>query len=118
MLNSYLGSFDFPEIERRIESGDAKARLAVEAMVEQIAAEIASLVPKLKGEWVDQVILTGALIQSALLASDIQTALSALDLEITIYPGDLELEALRDSALRVLRGVEPLRDYEPIRKQL
>ncbi len=115
---SYLGTKDFAEVERRIEAGDERADLVFRAMVEQIAAEIASLFPKFEGEPLDRLILTGPLTSSERMVERLREVLRALPAEPAVYPGDLELESLRDGALRVLRGIEEVRDYEPLRDRL
>jgi butyrate kinase len=115
---SYLGTKDAAELERLVGAGDASAALVLEALAEQTAAEIAALVPKFLGRPVDQVILTGVLAESKRLVARLRELLSALPLELTIFPGDLELVSLRDGALHALRGIEPIRDYLPLRDRL
>ncbi len=117
-LVSYLGTDDLREVERRIEAGDEQAAVVYQAMCEQIAAEIASGLPKFHGEPVDRIIVTGGMAHSARLRRTLVEDLSQLDVPITFYPGEREMEALRDGALRVLRGFEPAKDYEPIRDKL
>src|SRR5208283_4512232 len=48
-LYSYLGTKDLVEVERRIASGDAKAKTVFDAMVYQIAKEIGSMAAVLHG---------------------------------------------------------------------
>lgn len=110
-LTSHLGTHDLQEVERRIAEGDAEARRCFAAMAAAIAAEIASQVPSFGGERVDRLILTGALCRSRLLRRQLKRLLRPLGVKITIFPGDREQEALRDGALRVLRGLEPARTY-------
>jgi butyrate kinase len=117
-LLSYLDTADFREVERRIEAGDALADVVFRAMAEQIAAEIAASVPKFEGATVDALILTGNLTRSELLVARLRELLAAIPLDVVVYPGNLELEALRDGALRVLRGIEPVKDYRPLRDKL
>jgi butyrate kinase len=117
-LKAYLGTDRLDEIEARIAAGDHQADTVFEAMVEQIASDIASHVPKFKGGPIDQIILTGQLCHSPLLCARLQRDLSPLGIPITIYPGDRDLEAMRDGALRVLRGVEAAKPYLPLRDEL
>ncbi len=117
-LMSYLGTDDLREVERRIEAGDQEADLVFRAMCEQIAAEIASGVPKFHGEPIDRIIVTGGMAHSARLRETLTKDLSRLAIPIMFYPGEREMEALRDGALRVLRGFEPAKTYEPIRDRL
>jgi butyrate kinase len=91
-LYSYLGTKDLVEVERRIQSGDAVAKTAFEAMTYQIGKEIALL-------------FTGGMAHS----QQLMTALSAYTnwiAPITVYPGEDELQALTEGVLRVLRGEE------------
>lgn len=114
-LKSYLGTDKFLDIDKLICSGDEEARQVALAMIEQVAAEIASLVPKFEGEPIDQILLTGALIHSQWLLGHLRRVLAQVPVGITAYPGNLEMEALRDGALRVLSGIEPLLEYLPLR---
>lgn len=117
-LLAYLGTDDLREVERRIEAGDAEATLIFDAMVEQIAAEIASHVPKFKGAAIDRIILTGGMCHSRLLRRRLHRDLYPLGIKLTIFPGEREMEALRDGALRVLRGMEEARAYVPLRDKM
>ena len=117
-LVSYLGTADVREVEKRIAGGDSRAAQVFEAMIEQIACEIASHVPKFKGEPIDQIILTGGLCHSSTICERLRRDLAALGIAITIYPGEREMEALRDGALRVLRRLEEAEAYRPLRDQL
>ncbi|MCU0661729.1 MAG: butyrate kinase [Myxococcota bacterium] len=114
-IKSYLGTDKFLEVEKLINAGDEEARQVSLAMIEQIAAEIAMLVPKFEGEVIDKILLTGALTRSQWFIGHLRRVLSQLPIEMAVYPGNLEIEALRDGALRVLSGIEPLREYRPLR---
>lgn len=114
-VKSYVGTANVFEVERRAMEGDRDAKLVLDAMLEQIAAEIASLVPKFNGEPVHQIILTGSMTQSKRMVNQVRGALSLLPIGVTVYPGNLELEALRDGALRVLNDFEALKEYTPLR---
>ena len=117
-LLAYLQTDDLREVERRIEAGDKKAALIFDAMVEQIAAEIASHVPKFRGATIDRIILTGGMCHSGLLRQRLHRDLYPLGIKLTIFPGEREMEALRDGALRVLRGMEEARAYVPLRDKM
>jgi butyrate kinase len=117
-LMSYLGTDDLREVEKRIAAGDGRAAQVFEAMIEQIACEIGSHVPKFKGESIDQILLTGGLCHSATLCERLRCDLAGLGIPISVYPGEREMEALRDGALRVLRGLEEAESYRPLRDQL
>jgi len=112
-LISYLGTADLRDVEKRIDDGDAQAKLVFEAMAEQITAEIASLIPKFGGRRPNRIVLTGGMCHSKRLRRRLKRLLRPLNIKVTIYPGEREMEALRDGALRVLRGVETARTYAP-----
>ncbi len=112
-LVDLLGTADFQEVEARLAAGDAWAAEVVEAMIYQIAKEIASLLPAFDGEPVDRILLTGGLARSALVVDGLNRALAAFGCGISVYPGENELYALAKGALRVLQGKEQPRLYRP-----
>lgn len=110
-LVALLGTSDLKEVEARCQAGDERARLVHEALCQGIAAWIASAFVRFDGEKVDQVILTGGMARSERLVARLKTLLGPISPGITVYPGELEAEALRDGAVRVLRGQEEARRY-------
>lgn len=108
-LKAYLGTADGSEVENKIEGGDETALLIYKAMGYQVSKEIGALGAVLKGK-VDGIILTGGLVYSKLLTAFIKEHISFLG-RIFEYPGENEMEALRDGALRVLRGIETPKNY-------
>jgi butyrate kinase len=62
-LVAYLGTSSVIDIEKRIDSGDAEARLVLEAMAYQVAKGIASLAAVVNGK-VDAIVLTGGIAYS------------------------------------------------------
>jgi butyrate kinase len=110
-LASHLGTTDLKEVERRIDAGDERAALVFEAMVQQVAMEIASMVPKFLGEPVDRIIVTGGMAFSERLVARMLCLLSQVNVKVSVMPGEDELEALRDGAERVLAGHESPRAY-------
>ncbi len=105
-LVSHLGTSDLREVERRVEAGDAKAALVWEKLCQEIAAMVASCVTRFGGERVDRVVLTGGMTRSVRLVNRVTTLLRPIHVGVTVYPGELEGEALKDGAIRVLRGQE------------
>lgn len=103
-LQSYLGTKDLLEVERRIASGDARAAAVFAAMVYQIAKEIGAMAAVLCGH-VDALLLTGGMAHSERLVSDLLKYLGWIA-PVVVYPGEDELQALAEGALRVLRGEE------------
>lgn len=103
-LYSYLGTTDLVEVERRIQSGDAKAKGVLEAMIYQIAKEIGAMAAVLHGR-VDAVLLTGGMAHSQRLVSTLTNYVDWIA-AVKVYPGEDELQALAEGVLRVLRGEE------------
>lgn len=108
-LYSYLGTKDLKEVERRINAGDAKAEIACEAMVYQIAKELGAMATVLNGK-VDAVLLTGGMAHSQRLTSTLSQRVGWIA-SIVVYPGEDELQALVEGAIRVLRHEEQLRMF-------
>jgi len=108
-LVAHLGTNDAAEVERRIDAGDAHARLIYEAMAYQIAKEIGLMATVLKGT-VDAIYVTGGLAHSARLIARIEERVSWIA-PFLLYPGEDEMLALAQGALRVLSGEEQAREY-------
>ena len=103
-LQSYLGTKDLIEVERRIASGDTHAETVFNAMAYQIAKEIGSMAAALRGH-VDATLLTGGMAHSQRLIAQLFEHVQWVA-PIVLYPGEDELQALAEGALRVLRGEE------------
>ncbi len=106
-LYSYLGTKDLVEVERRISSGDERARLVFAAMVYQIAKEIGAMAAVLCGR-VDAVLITGGMAHSQRLVAE-QSERVRWIAPVTVYAGEDELQALAEGVLRVQRGEEKAR---------
>ncbi len=107
---AYLGTADGREVENRVNSGDKEADLIFGAMVYQVAKEIGALSTAMHGK-VDGIVLTGGLAYSELMTSRIKERVEFLG-RVFVYPGEGEIEALRDSALRVLRKETAAQNYK------
>jgi butyrate kinase len=101
-LNAYLGTSDAREVNRRIEAGDAYAKLIYETMAYNIAKEIAAMASVLKGE-VDGIIITGGLAYDQRIVSLISERVSFIG-EIMVVPGEEEIRALAEMGLMLLHG--------------
>lgn len=112
-LIDLLGTADMREVERRVEAGDAEARLVWEALAYQIAKGITALLPAFDGEPLDAVLLTGGMARSPKLVGELRRLTAALGCEVQVYPGENEMAALAKGALRVLSGRETAKDYPP-----
>jgi butyrate kinase len=105
----YLGTKDFVEIEKRIDSGDAHAELITNAFIYQVSKEIASYGAALSGK-VDRIIITGGLAHSKRVITGVSEKVAYLA-PIEIVAGEMEMEALACGALRVLGGEEKTKIY-------
>jgi len=109
-LKAYFGTTDTQAVMKQAEAGDQRCSLILEAMAYQVSKEIAGLGAVFGGE-IDGIILTGGLAQSDEFIGKIRDRIGYMG-RIFLYPGENELEALRDNALRVLRGEAQAHEYE------
>jgi butyrate kinase len=112
-LVGYLGTNDAVIVEKRIASGDEKAKLIYDAMAYQIAKEIGGASAVLRGR-VDAIILTGGLAYGKEFIELISSKIDWIS-DIVVYPGEDELQALAEGAIRVLSGEETAKIYPSIR---
>ncbi len=103
-MYAYLGTSDCREIERRIQSGDEKADLVLQAQAYQIAKGIGLLSIVLKGKC-DAIILTGGMAYSAMLTERVKEYIEFIA-PVVVMPGENEMEALAYGGLRLLEGIE------------
>jgi butyrate kinase len=108
-LASYLGTKELPEVTKRIEAGDEKAKLVMEAMAYQVAKEIGAMATVLSGK-VDAILLTGGMAHEAKLCEAVEERVKFIA-GVYRYPGEDELVALAEGALRVLTEEEKEREY-------
>jgi len=105
-MRDLLGTSDGREIARRMDEGDERAILVMEALAYQVAKAIASLGPVLKGQ-LDAIILTGGLANNDFLVGKIKEYIGWLG-KVEILPGEHEMEALAMGGLRIVRDNEPV----------
>ncbi|MHC1719290.1 MAG: butyrate kinase [Clostridiaceae bacterium] len=110
-LVGYLGTNDCKEVERRIAAGDRKAELIYEAMAYQIAKDIGALATVVNGN-VDRIVLTGGIAYSKMMTDMITERVSFIA-PVVVVPGAMEMEALEQGVIRVLRGEEEAKKYIP-----
>jgi len=110
-LRSYLGTHDMREIEARIDAGDERARLAVDAMIYQVAKEIGKAFVAAGGD-VEAIVLTGGLTRSQRVCTGLRRRVSRLA-PVTVFEGSLEMAALAAGAVEVLAGRADPRRYTP-----
>ena len=108
-LKGYLGTNNFPEIEKLLHDGDSFAKMIFDGMIYQIAKEIGSCFAVLNGNC-NGLILTGGLSYSALFIESLTSSVSFID-NIYVYPGSYESEALAAGVNRVLTGQEQAKQY-------
>ena len=107
---AHLGTQDLREVEARIGAGDAHAELIYKAMAYGVAKGIGQLATVRAGQ-VDQIILTGGIAHSALFTGWVSELVSWIA-PVTVLPGEHEMEALAAGGVRVLKGEEPVHDYD------
>ncbi len=108
-LVAHLGTSDCREVVKRIEAGDAKAKLVLEAMAYTIAKEIGAMATVLKGE-IDAIILTGGIAQNPYVVRCITERVSFLA-PVRMKPGQNELKALAAHACRALAEPAIVKEY-------
>jgi butyrate kinase len=108
-LVAYLGTNTVLEIEKRINDGDATATEVYRAMAYQISKEIGAMASVLSGS-VDAIVLTGGVARSTVLTSWIEERVCFIA-RVILYPGEDEMNSLAETASRVLRGEERIKDY-------
>ena len=101
---AYLGTKDMREIEQRVKNGEEYTTLIYNAMIYQICKEIGAMASVLSFD-MDGIIITGGLAKDENLVNEIKKKVHKIG-NIYIYPGSNENEALAQSVLRVLEGVE------------
>jgi butyrate kinase len=111
---AYLGTNDVNRVEARIQEGDEKALLILQAMAYQIAKDIGAMSTVLHGQ-VDAIVLTGGLANSSKLAAWISERIRFIA-PVRIYPGENEMHALAQGALRALSGTESVKQYSRTEK--
>jgi butyrate kinase len=108
-LLAYLGTNDVSQVEAEIREGNEKATLVLEAMAYQIAKNIGAMSTVLDGQ-VDAIVLTGGLANCARLIAWITKRVGFIA-PVKVYPGENEMLALAQGAMRVLTGIEAVKNY-------
>lgn len=108
-LAAHLDTNDVKEIIHRIEKGDQKAQLLIDAMIYQTAKCIAAQSAVLCGK-IDAILLTGGIAYSDYITSRLRERIEFLA-PVYIYPGEDEMRALALNALAVLRGEREVKEY-------
>jgi butyrate kinase len=109
-LISYLDCDSMKVIEERIEQGDEKAKLAVDAMVYQIAKDIGAAFVAADCT-AEAIVLTGGLTHSAYIVKSIRQRVGRLA-PVIAYPGSMEMSALAAGAIAVMAGTQKALKYK------
>lgn len=108
-FNAYLGTNDAREVMKKIDAGDEKARLIMDAFIFQVCKDIGAQATVLKGK-VDQIIITGGIAYNDRITSAMKERIGFIA-PVTVYPGEDELLALAQGAIRVMNGEEKAKVY-------
>jgi len=114
-LSTKAGLVSYPDcdsmkvIEERIEQGDEKAKLAVDAMVYQIAKDIGAAFVTADCT-AEAIVLTGRLAHSAYIVKSIRQRVGRLA-PVIAYPGSMEMSALAAGAIAVMEGTQKALKY-------
>lgn len=107
---AHLGSTDLKEIVERIEKGDGKSALIMDALIYNVAKAIGGAAVVLRGK-VDAILLTGGIAYSRYVVAGLKEYISFLA-PVKVYPGEDEMEALAQNALGALRKELPVKTYQ------
>ncbi len=108
-LVALTGSNDVKNLLERGAQGDTRARMAVDAMVYQVAKAIGAMAAVLEGR-VDAILVTGGIAYSPVVCEGIRRRTGFIA-PVEVIPGEDEMRALAENALRVLRGEQTPRIY-------
>jgi butyrate kinase len=109
-LNALLGTTDLIEIQERIQNGDERAKLVLDAMIYHVAKQIASESAVLCGK-IDAILLTGGMAHSEYLIAGLRKRIDFLA-PTYCFPGEDEMGALAGNAYAVLRGQREAKEYK------
>ena len=108
-LVNYLGTSDLREVERRIDAGDAEAKLAFDGMVYAQAKDIGAMSTTMNMD-IDAIVLTGGMANSKRLVEALSARVSKIA-PIIVVPGSHEMDSLATGAIRVMNGEEPYHKF-------
>ena len=108
-LMAYLGTDDGKIISERIIAGDQHAKKYFDAMIYQVAKEMAGCSAVVCGR-VDAIFITGGLAYGKYMVEELTKRIEFIA-PVHVYPGEFEMEALTQGALNVLKGVEKPFEY-------
>ena len=111
-LMGYFGVNDTRIVEKMMMDGDEKAKLIYDAMILNVARNIAKLSVYVDGK-VDNIILTGGIAYSEYFTKEVAKRVEFIA-PVIVYAGENEMESLALGALRVQRGEEEARTFTKV----
>lgn len=108
-LMGYFGVNDTRIVEKKMKDGDEQAALVYNAMILNVARNIAKLAVYVDGK-VDNIILTGGIAYSEYFTSEVKKRVEFIA-PVIVYAGENEMESLALGALRVQRGEEKAKTF-------
>ena len=111
-LMAHLGTTDSREVEKMMNDGDEHAKLIYDAMILNVAKNIAKCAPNVCGK-VDAILLTGGIAYSKYVTDYIREHVEFIA-PVVVYPGEDEMLSLALGGLRVLRGEEKAKTYTKV----
>lgn len=109
-LKAYLGTDSIYEVEKRILSGDKKAKLILDAMIYQVAKSVGFLSMAFM-EPVDAILITGDIANDKYMVNSLSERVSKIA-PVHIYPGDDELDALAMNGMMIMKGEAGVLTYK------
>lgn len=113
-LMGYFGVTDTRVVEKMMKDGDEKAALIYNAMILNVARNIAKLAVYVNGK-IDTIILTGGIAYSEYFTNEVRKRVEFIA-PVTVYAGENEMESLALGALRVQRGEETAKTFVKVEK--
>lgn len=108
----YFGTQDARKVFRMARDGDAQADLVIRTMAYQVAKAMAEMRIAL-GTAPDALILTGGMAYADEFVALVKPMVEFMG-PVKAFPGEMEMDALAEGALRVLRGEEQMKEYNSI----
>ena len=106
---SHLGTTDMIEAEKRMNAGDEKAKLVIDAMFYNVSKAIAEKGAVLCGD-IDAIIITGGISYWQYAVDSIKERVSWMA-PVYVYPGEDEMAALAENAMGALNGDLEVKKY-------
>lgn len=111
-LAAHLGTTNLLEVLKRIEEGDRKAALVLDAMIYNTAKAVGAAAVALYGK-ADAILLTGGMAHSDYLVSGLKKYIGFLA-PVFVYPGEDEMEALALNAWGALTNELEVKKYDSV----